>query len=118
MDDWERRSAGAPVDKAHGSLVGRVNVMEVLRAGMEGRSLTGAAAEYHQEAERRTGRKAQGVFVPLQAIEQRAAVDTTMAAALVPTDHRADQYIEPFRNSLLARSLGVRGLGGRRWHAA
>lgn len=113
LSDMERRSQGGPVvDRSHAALVGRVNVLDVLRAGIEGRSLSGAAAEYHAEAERRSGRKAQGFFVPLEAIERRAAVDTTMAAALVPTDHRADQYIEPFRNALLARKLGVRVLSG------
>ena len=30
----------------------------------------------------------------------------------MPTDYRPDQYIEPFRNSLLARRLGVRVLSG------
>lgn len=113
LTDMERRSQGAPVDHSHSSLVGRVNVLEVLRAGMEGRSLSGAAAEYHAEAERRTGRKAQGFFVPLEAIERRAdPVDTAMAGAITPVDYRADQYVEPFRNALLARKLGVRVLSG------
>lgn len=112
LDDMERRATGVAVDRSHQQLEGRVNVLDVLRAGMEGRSLSGAAAEYHAEAERRTGRKAQGFFVPLHAIEKRAAVDTSMAGAIVPTDHRAQDYIEPFRNSLLARKLGVRVLSG------
>lgn len=112
VDDLERRSQGAPVDTSHNALMGRVDVLGVMRAQMEGRSLAGAAAEYHQEAERRTGRKAEGVFVPLQAIERRAAVDTTMAAAIVPIDYRAQDYIEPFRNALLARKLGMRVLSG------
>ncbi len=83
-----------------------------MRAQMEGRALSGAAAEYSQEAERRSGRKAQGAFVPIAALEQRAAVTTSTAPEIVGTDHRADQYIEPFRNSLLARRLGVRVLSG------
>ena len=52
-------------------MVDRISVVEVLRAQMEGRSLSGAAAEYAQETERRTGRKAQGVFIPLAALENR-----------------------------------------------
>ena len=56
VDDLERRSQGAPVDNSHNALMGRVDVLGVMRAQMEGRSLTGAAAEYHTEAERRTGR--------------------------------------------------------------
>lgn len=111
MADAERRMMGAPVDKAQADLEGSVSLLEVLQAGMEGRSLTGAAAEYSKETERRTGRKASGVFVPLAALEKR--VNTTATAGqLVGTDHRADQYIEPFRNKLLARKLGARVLSG------
>lgn len=114
LDDAERRSGGgAPVrDRSFESVQRQVSVVDVIRAQMEGRSLSGAAAEYAQETERRTGRKAQGVFVPLSAIESRAVNTTGTAPELVPTIHRGDQYIEPFRNSLLARKLGVRVLSG------
>ncbi len=111
LADAERRMIGTPVDKSQADLESNVSLLEVLRAGMEGRSLTGAAAEYSKETERRTGRKAGGVFVPLSALEKR--VNTTATAGqIVPTDHRADQFIEPFRNKLLARQLGARVLTG------
>lgn len=113
MEDCERRALGDPVgDRSFSAVQRQVNVVEVIRAQMEGRSLSGAAAEFAQETERRTGRKAQGVFVPLSAIESRAVNTTGTAPELVPIIHRADQYIEPFRNSLLARRLGVRVLSG------
>ncbi|HBP5224327.1 phage major capsid protein [Pseudomonas aeruginosa] len=109
----EARTA-APVGKDTAeNLEGRVSLLSVLRAGMEGRSLTGAEAEYHQETERRTGRKAEGVFVPMGLLERRANTTGT-APELVPTDHRADQYIGPLREALLARRLGVRVLSGLR----
>lgn len=114
MDDLERRMAGHRVDGGGENLADlerRVSVLDVMRAAVEGRALSGAAAEYHAETERRTGRKAQGVFVPMRALEQRVST-TGSAPELVPTDHRADQYIEPFRNALLARRLGVRVLSG------
>lgn len=108
LEDAERRSMGTPVDKGLANLHNSVNVLDVIRCQMEGRSLSGAALESHQESERRTGRKAQGVFVPLAALESRAANTTATAPELVATNNRADLYIEPFRNSLLARKLGVR----------
>ena len=112
MADMERRQAGDPVaDKPAAQLEQRVSLLKVLQSAMEGRSLTGAEAEFAAEAERRTGRKAQGVFVPMSLFEQRANTTTT-AAALVGTDHRADLYINPLRNALLARRLGVRVLSG------
>ncbi|MBN9461161.1 MAG: phage major capsid protein [Burkholderiales bacterium] len=112
--DAERRMMGTPAgggDRSFADLERRVNVLDVLRAGMEGRALDGAAAEYSRETERRTGRKAQGVFVPLAALEQRVST-TTSVSDIVPTDHRPDQYISPLRNALLARRLGVRVLSG------
>ena len=113
LEDAERRAMGTPVaDKSLNDLHRSVNVLDVIRAQMEGRALSGAALESHQESERRTGRKAQGVFVPLAALESRAVNTTATAPELIATNHRADQYIEPFRNSLLARRLGVRVLSG------
>lgn len=112
LDDAERRSAGVPVDKPTAKLESQVSVLRVLQAQVEGRSLDGAEREYSQETERRTGRKAQGAFVPLAALEERATQTTTTASEIVPTDYRPDQYIEPFRNALLARRLGVRVLSG------
>lgn len=115
LDDAERRASGTVIhgDRSVADLESRVSLMAVIRAQMEGRALTGAEAEYHAETERRTGRKATGIFVPMSALETRV-ITTTSAPELVGTDHRADQYIEPLRNKLLARRLGVRVLSGLR----
>lgn len=114
LAEQERRSVGVVITgnaDTYANLQSQVSVMRVLKASVEGRALTGAGAEYHAEAERRTGRKAQGVFIPMAALETR--VNTTASAAeFVGTDHRADQYIQPLRNRLLARRLGVRVLSG------
>jgi HK97 family phage major capsid protein len=113
LENAERSMNGAPVDgdKAFSSLESNVSLMSVIRAGMEGRALSGAEAEYSKEIERRTGRKAGGVFVPLAALEKRVNTTTT-GTQLVGTDHRPDQFIEPLRNKLLMRQLGVRVLSG------
>ena len=113
LQDAERRMAGTQVSggqaDGYDRLQSQVNVLDVIRAQMEGRSLTGAAAEYHAETERRTGRKAQGMFVPMKALEVR--VNTTQSVPeLVGTEYRPDQMITPLRNRLLARKLGVRVL--------
>ncbi|MGA0587263.1 phage major capsid protein [Dyella sp. KRB-257] len=113
MAEAERRMGGEPVqgDKSFADLERSVSLLSVIRAGMEGRSPSGAEAEYHAEAQRRSGRRAQGTLVPLAALEKRVNT-TTGAGAVVPTDHRPDQYIQPLRNKLLARKLGVRVLSG------
>jgi len=119
LDDMERRAAADPVNGGDSmdALENRVSLLDVLQVQMEGRALSGAAAEYSQEAERRTGRKAQGAFVPLSLLERRADPGpntTTTAPELVPTVHRGDLYIGPLREALMARRLGVRVLTGLR----
>ncbi|WP_407460189.1 phage major capsid protein [Xanthomonas campestris pv. raphani] len=113
LDDAERRSQARPVHTPNGSdTETRVSLLAVVRAGMEGRSLTGAEAEMHAELERRHGpARNGGILVPLSAFERRANTTAT-APELVATQHRADQYIGPLRDSLLVRSLGVRTLSG------
>ena len=118
LQEVERRAMGEPVSSNAATdfdkLAGGVSVVKVIRAQMEGRSLDGAEGEYAKEAERRSGRKAEGAFVPMRALETRAdGVNTTATAPqIIPTVHRADQYIEPLRDRLLARQLGVRVLTG------
>lgn len=98
LDDVERRSAGVTVIAGNGgdtiaALESRVSLMRVLQAGVEGCALSGAELEYAQETERRTGRtgrKAQGLFVSMSALERR--VNTTGSAPeLVLAGHRDDR---------------------------
>lgn len=115
LAEAERRSTAAPILKSVGDdfdkLAASVSVVKVIRAQMEGRSLDGIEAEYAKEAERRSGRKAEGIYIPMQALEQRVNT-TTSAAELVATNNRPQDYIGALRNRLLARKLGVRVLSG------
>jgi len=110
MQKQEVRSVVPLTDTAR-NLEKRVSVLKVLKAQTNGQPLTGAELEYSQETETRTGRKAQGAFIPFSVFERRDN-NTTNAAGLVPTDHRADQYIDALRENLMARRLGVRVLSG------
>lgn len=111
IEDAERRSLGQPVDKARNELEGRISVVDAIRCQVEGRSATGAVAEYSREVEQRTGQK--GVFVPMSAFESRAQTTTT-AAGIVPPDFKQELFVGPLRNSLVMRSLGARVLTGLR----
>src|SRR5690606_11791026 len=117
LEDAERRMSGTVVAGERGNdmeqLESRVSLQRILQAGMEGRALDGAEAEYNRELERRNGRKAPGFYVPMSLLEKRVN-KTTNAADLVGTGHRADQYIGGLRDALLARRLGVRVLSGLR----
>lgn len=56
----------------------RVTVMDAIRAQM-GEPVSGALAEFNQEAEQRTGRKAKGLYVPMSAFETCDTQTTTTA---------------------------------------
>ena len=115
IEDAERRSLGAPVDKARNELEGQVNVLDAIRCQIENRSASGALAEFQAEAKRQglTARNG-GILVPTSIFEKRTTMTTTGAAAVVPDDYRADQFIGLLRNSLIVRSLGARVLTGLR----
>ena len=113
VEEAERRSMGTPVHKSEAALEGRVNVLDAIAAQIENRSVTGALAEFQAEAKRQglTARNG-GILVPTSIFEKRATMTTTGAAAVVPDDYRADQFIGLLRNSLIVRSLGARVLPG------
>jgi HK97 family phage major capsid protein len=113
IEDMERKSLGQPVDKARNDMEGQVNVLDAIAAQIENRSVTGALAEFQAEAKRQglTARNG-GILVPTSIFEKRATMTTTGAAAVVPDDYRADQFIGLLRNSLIVRQLGARVLPG------
>ena len=115
IEDAERRSLGAPVDKARNDMEGQVNVLDAIACQIENRSASGALAEFQAEAKRQglTARNG-GILVPTSIFEKRTTMTTTGAAAVVPDDYRADQFIGLLRNSLIVRSLGARVLSGLR----
>ncbi|WOP14514.1 phage major capsid protein [Ottowia sp. SB7-C50] len=115
LEDAERRSLGQPADKPRADMEGAVNVTDAIRAQIEQRAVTGALAEFQQEAKRQ-GIEARhgGVLIPSSVFEKRATMTTTANAAIVPDDNRADQFIGLLRNSTIVRSLGARVLSGLR----
>ena len=89
-----------------------VSVQNIIQAQIAGRSLSGAELEYNKEAEKRSGKKAQGAFIPFDALETRATNNTTSASDLVATNHRPQDYIGALRASNIVRQMGVRTLTG------
>jgi len=71
----------------------------------------GREREISAEMERRSGRKASGIFVPHEAFEKRA-LTTTNSSELVPTQHRSELMIDTLRDRLVTRQLGATVLSG------
>ena len=112
VEDMERR---APADKPRAAMESAVNVLDAIRAQVENRSVTGALAEFQQEAKRQgIEPKKGGLLVPASIFEKRATQTTTTADKIVPDDYKASEFIGLLRNSLIVRSLGARVLSGLR----
>lgn len=116
----ERRMAAGAADAQPDPLdheLAGYSVLRAIAAQVPGLAVdAGREREVSQELQRRSGRRHEGITVPLQALEKR--VLTTAAPAggpggnLVPVDHRADLFIEPLRARLVVRRLGARVLSG------
>ena len=111
----ERSAPADHIGDSHGKdfekLKRSVSVANIIRSQMQGTQLSGAELEYNKEAEKRSGRKAQGAFIPFDALETRANT-TTSASDLVAANHRPQDYIGPLRASNIVRQMGVRTLTG------
>lgn len=110
---------GAPADHVGDShnkdfekLKRSVSVQNIIQAQIAGRSLSGAELEYNKEAEKRSGKKANGAFIPFDSLETRATNNTTSASDLVAANHRPQDYIGALRASNIVRQMGVRTLTG------
>ncbi len=113
LEEAERRMQGEPLgDRQLGAELRSVGILDVVRAQMGGTDRNaGLARELSQEMERRSGRKAQGVYWHMGApAEQR--VLTTSASALIPTEQRPDLFIDRLRNRTRVRALGATVLTG------
>lgn len=89
-----------------------VSVQNIIQAQIAGRSLSGAELEYNKEAEKRSGKKATGAFIPFDVLETRATNNTTSASDIVAANHRPQDYIGALRASNIVRQMGVRTLTG------
>ena len=120
LAEAERRMAVDPRDRARDPLDPELRGYSVLRAiacQVPGLAVdAGREREVSAELQRRSGRRHEGVTVPLAALEKRVLTTTAPAGGpggnLVPTDHRADLFIEPLRARLVVRRLGARVLSG------
>ena len=107
LEEAERRAMGAPVDKQAADLEKRISVIDAINAQIEGRSLSGALAEFNQE-QKRMGIASRGVLVPASLFEKRA--DTSTASQIVPDDYAPNEYVGLLRNSMVVQRLGARVL--------
>jgi HK97 family phage major capsid protein len=122
IDELDRRAAGTPLtgsgDVGFEALAAQVNILDVIRAQMGDASVaSGRAREVSAELERRSGRKADGLFYSMarsgRRPEQRVfttTMPTPGGGALIQTD--VGPLIDRLRERLVIKRLGATVLGG------
>lgn len=127
LDDAERRMAGQPVtgsgdnrfdDECRSFSLLRAIASQVPNLNVD----AGREREISQELQRRSGRTAEGITVPLSVFHQpmERRVITTAAPVggpggnIIATDHLGNQFIDILRASLRVRQLGATVLSGLR----
>jgi HK97 family phage major capsid protein len=119
LDDADRRMAGQPiagtVDRDFERAFAGVGLLDAIRAQTGATDeRAGRARELSQELARRSGRSPQGLFwdMRLGRPEQRTLTTTTPAdgpgGTLIPTDYRAQDFIDRLRSATVVRRLGAR----------
>lgn len=119
VDEADRRAAGPPVDGSDPQfdrLAEGVGILDAIRASLGGTDHTaGRALEVSAELERRSGRRAQGMFWPMQS-EQRVLTTTAPGAGpgsnIIGPDYRPDAFIDRLRNAVKVKALGATLLTG------
>lgn len=114
LDDLDRRAAGTPIAGGD-SFESAARDFSLTRAiaGRAGLAVDdGREREISSELARRTGIKAQGILAPMAIFEKRVTTSTGDGAGLIPTDFRADQFIDLLRANLLTARLGATVLSG------
>jgi HK97 family phage major capsid protein len=121
IDELDRRAGGTPLDgggdASFDKLASQVTVLDVIRAQMGGTdAAAGRAREVSAELERRSGRKAEGLYFHMgQAREQRVFTTTLPAGgpggALIQTDV-SPNLIDRLREKIVVRALGATVLTG------
>lgn len=124
IDELDRRSAGTPIsgtgDNSFDRLASQVVITDVLRAQLGATDAgAGRAREVSAELERRSGRKAEGLFFHMGAsgapIERRVFSTTNPSggpgSALIQTDI-SPNLIDRLRQRVICRQMGATVLGG------
>jgi HK97 family phage major capsid protein len=118
IDDLDRRATGTPLDGGAGgfdALAAKVTALDVIRAQLGDTSeASGRAREVSAELERRSGRKAQGLYFDMArsgAPPERRVFTTTNPAAgpgsnLIATDV-SPNLIDRLRERLVVRRMGA-----------
>ncbi len=115
MDDLDRAAHGTPLTGTIDQHLSReLRQFSPLKLAAHAAGIkvdAGRELELQPELERRAGVKAQGFFMPIEALETRV-LTTSTGSELISTDHRPDLYVSALMASSVLRGMGARTLQG------
>lgn len=125
IEEAERRASGtsitAPADRSFDRALHQFSIVRAIAAAAGLDVDAGREREVSQEIARRSGRKFEGVAIPIQALrrplERRDAITTAAPSDgpggnLIATLLDGSQYVDLLRAALVIRQLGARVLSG------
>ena len=120
LEDAERRAMGAPVagaDKNFDAECRAFSMTRAIAAQLPNSTIdAGREREVSQELARRSGRKFEGIAVPMAVFEQRVVTTTLPGGGpgsnIIATDYLGNQFIDRLRNAIKVRGLGATVLSG------
>lgn len=120
LEQAERRAMGEPVAGGDRNFEAECRAFSLTRAiasQLPNSTVdAGREREISQELARRSGRKFQGIAVPMSVFEERVLTTGLPAGGpgsnIIPTDYRGDLFIDRLRNAIKVRQLGATVLSG------
>ena len=120
LEDQERRASGQSVtgtDKNFDAECRAFSLTKAIAAQLPNSTVdAGREREVSQELAHRSGRKFQGIAVPMKVFEERILTTALPGGGpgsnIIATDYRGDLFIDRLRNALAVRRLGATVLTG------
>jgi HK97 family phage major capsid protein len=102
----EPRASCDPVDNPDGA---KYSVLRAIRMRAEGKEVDGYEGEISQEIAKRSGKSAQGFFLPLSLPmeAERRDFDTTAGAGAIQTTKLYSRFIDMLRNRMTVAAMGA-----------
>lgn len=118
IDELERRDAGRPVngtgDKSLDKELKSFSIQRAIQLQMNHAVDAGREKEISREFEIRSGKKPNGLYVPLSVFEKRtmSGAQLSTGGALMANDLRGDLYVDRLRSAIVMQRLGARVISG------
>lgn len=112
LDAADRADSGISLTQERTPEFRSYSLARRIAASLDASIDAGRELEIEQELARRSNQSAQGIRVPLEYFETRAAQTTATSAAIVPEDYRPEMFTSALTAATIMQSMGATVLTG------